>query len=147
MFLLLLCLGTILAPTCQASCQLSCSPPPLFGSVGAAWFHPFSRSTTAPTRSYAAAPAPSPTESGHGTRWLPSAASRLAWPLMPGLEAASPWQTAGFTPRRSCRNQVGLVFRPTGFFTFSSGAATRRSRNCFLPREKVFECPGPAVPS
>ncbi len=29
MFLLLLCLGTILTPTCPASCQPSCSPPPL----------------------------------------------------------------------------------------------------------------------
>ncbi len=28
--------------------QLSCSPPPSSGSVGAAWFHPFSRSTMAP---------------------------------------------------------------------------------------------------
>ncbi len=79
MFLLLLCLGTILAPTCPASYQPSCSPPPSSGSIGAAWFHPFSRSTTAPTQFCAAAPAPSPSESGHGTRWSPSAASRLAW--------------------------------------------------------------------
>jgi hypothetical protein len=50
MFLLLLYLGTILAPICPVSCQLSCSLPPLSGSVGAAWFHPFSRSRTAPTR-------------------------------------------------------------------------------------------------
>jgi hypothetical protein len=56
MFLLLLCLGTILVPSCPASCQPSCSPPPLSGSIEAAWFHPFSRSTTAPTRSCAAAP-------------------------------------------------------------------------------------------
>ncbi len=50
MFLLFLCLGTILAPSCPASCQPSCSLPPLSMSIGAAWFHPFSRSTTAPTR-------------------------------------------------------------------------------------------------
>ncbi len=31
MFLLLLCLGTILAPTCPASCQPSCSTPPRLG--------------------------------------------------------------------------------------------------------------------
>jgi hypothetical protein len=49
MFLLPLCLGTILAPTCPASCQPSCSLPPLSGSSGAAWFHPFSHSTTAST--------------------------------------------------------------------------------------------------
>ncbi len=41
MFLPLLCLGTILAPICPASCQPSCSLPPLSGSVRAAWFHPF----------------------------------------------------------------------------------------------------------
>jgi hypothetical protein len=34
MFLLLLCLGTILAPTCPASCQLSYSLPPRLGPSG-----------------------------------------------------------------------------------------------------------------
>jgi hypothetical protein len=87
MFLPLLCLGTILAPSCRASCQPSCSPPPSSGSVGAAWFHPFIRSTTAPTRSCAAVPAPSPSGSGRGTRWSPSAALRLAWPRTPRLAA------------------------------------------------------------
>jgi hypothetical protein len=87
MFLPLLCLGTILAPSCPASCQLSCSPPPSSGSVGAAWFHPFGRSTTAPTRFCAADPSPSPSESGRGTRWSPSAASRLARPRTPRLAA------------------------------------------------------------
>ncbi len=83
MFLLLLCLGTILAPTCPASCQPICSPPPSSGSVRTAWFHPFSRSMTAPTWSCATAPAPSPSESGRGRRWSLSAASRLArlWTL------------------------------------------------------------------
>ncbi len=56
MFLPLLCRGTILAPTCPVSCQLSCSSPPSSWSVGAAWFHPFSRSMTAPTQSCAAPP-------------------------------------------------------------------------------------------
>jgi hypothetical protein len=87
MFLPLLCLGTILAPTCPASCQPSCSLPPSSGSVGVAWFHPFSRSTTAPTRSCAAATAPSPSELGRGTRWLPSAALRPARPRTPHLAA------------------------------------------------------------
>jgi hypothetical protein len=36
-------------------------------------------------------------------------------------------------PRRSSCLQAGLVFRPAGFFTFSSGAARRRSRNHFSP--------------
>jgi hypothetical protein len=71
MFLLLPCLGTILAPTCPASCQLSCSLPPLSGSVGAAWFHPFSRSTTSPMRSCAAAHDSSPSEPGRGGRRQP----------------------------------------------------------------------------
>jgi hypothetical protein len=87
MFLLLLCLGTVLAPTCPASYQPSCSPPPWSGFVRAAWFHPFSRSTTAPTQFCVAAPAPSPLESGLGARWLSSAASRLARPWMPRLAA------------------------------------------------------------
>jgi hypothetical protein len=50
MFLLFLCPGTILAPSCRASCQASSSPPPSSGSVGAASSHPFSHSTTAPLR-------------------------------------------------------------------------------------------------
>jgi hypothetical protein len=66
MFLLLLCLGTILAPSYPASCQPRCSLPPSSGSVRAASFHLFSRSMTAPTRFCAVAPTPSPSESGHG---------------------------------------------------------------------------------
>jgi hypothetical protein len=87
MFLLLFCLDTILAPSCPARCQPSCSPPPSSGSVGAAWFHPFSRSTMARTQFCAAAPAPSPSESVRWMRWLPSAALRLARLRMPRLAA------------------------------------------------------------
>ncbi len=61
---------------------------------------------------------------------------RHAW------QPASPWQTAGLAPRRPCRNQVGLVFRPTGFSTFPSGAATRRSQNRFPTRRGGFDTPG-----
>ncbi len=60
---------------------------PLVWVVGAAWFHSFSRSMTAPTRSCATAPAPSPSELGCGRRWSPSAALRLARPQMPRLAA------------------------------------------------------------
>jgi hypothetical protein len=49
--------------------------------------HPFSRSTTAPMRSCAGAPAPSPSESGRGTRWSPLAAKRLVRPRTPNLAA------------------------------------------------------------
>jgi hypothetical protein len=65
------------------SCQPSCSPPPSSGSVGAACFHPFSCFMTAPTWSCTAAPAPSPSESCRGRRWLWSAALRLARPQTP----------------------------------------------------------------
>ncbi len=72
--LLLLCLGTILA----SSCQLSSSPPPSSGFVVAAWPHLFTRSMKVHTPFYAVAPAPSPSESRHETRSLPSAALRPA---------------------------------------------------------------------
>jgi hypothetical protein len=61
---------------------------------------------------------------------------RHAW------QPALPRQTAGFAPRRSCRNQAGLIFRPADFFTFLSGAATRRSRNRFPTRRGGFCTPG-----
>jgi hypothetical protein len=77
------------APTCPVSCQPSCSLPPSSGSAGAVWFRPFSRSTMAPMQSFTAAPAPSPSESGRGTRWLPSASVRLARPRTPGPAAPS----------------------------------------------------------
>jgi hypothetical protein len=57
MFLLFLCPGTILAPSCPANCQASSSPPPSSGSFGAASSHHFSRSMTAPTLFCAADPA------------------------------------------------------------------------------------------
>jgi hypothetical protein len=70
----------------------------LSGSVVVAWFHLSSRSTMAPMLCCAMAPAPSPSESGHGM-----------------------WHRRGRPPRRSYRNQAGLVFRPTGLSTFPSG--------------------------
>jgi hypothetical protein len=87
MFLLFLCLGTILAPSCRTSSQATSSPPLSSRSVGAASSHPFSRFTTAPTLSCPADPAPSPSESGLRTRAWPSAASRLARPRTPRLAA------------------------------------------------------------
>jgi hypothetical protein len=87
MFLLFLCPGTILAPSCRTSCQATFFPPPSSGSIGAASFHPFSRSTTAPTPSLATGSAPSPSESGPETRSSPSAASRLVRLRTPRLAA------------------------------------------------------------
>jgi hypothetical protein len=87
MLLLFPCPGTILAPSCQTSCQPTSSPPPSSGSGAAASSHPFTRSTTAPTPSSAAGSAPSPSEWGPGTRSSPSAASRLVRPRTPRLAA------------------------------------------------------------
>jgi hypothetical protein len=87
MFLPLLCLGTIQAPSGPASCQLSVSLPSSSGSVSVASFHPFSRSTTTPTPFCTVAPASSPSESGHGTRSLLSATLRPAQQRTPCLAA------------------------------------------------------------
>jgi hypothetical protein len=57
-------------------------------------------------------------------------------------QPTSPRQTAEFAPRWFCRNQVGLVFRPAGFFTFPSGSAIRWSRNRFLAWRGGFCTPG-----
>jgi hypothetical protein len=150
MFLLLLCLGTILAPTCPASWQPSCSLPPSSGSVRAAWFHPFSRSTMAPTRFCAAAPAPSPSESGLGTRWSLSAALRPAWQGMPRLAArvtpADCRLSSPGTPAATKRVSFSdpLVSSPSS----SSSAPPRDSpETVFLPGKEVFAHPGPAAPS
>jgi hypothetical protein len=143
MFLLLLCLGTILA----LSCQPSCSPPPSSGSVEAAWFHLFSRSTMAPTRFCGVAPTPSPSESGHGTRWLPSAALRLARPRMQRLAArvatADRSRPGGLAATKRVSFSDPLVSSP------SSSLAPPRDGpgTVFLPGEEVFARPGPAAPS
>jgi hypothetical protein len=135
--------GTILAPSCPARCQPSCSLPPSSGSVRAASFHPFSRSMTAPMRFCAVAPAPPPSKLGHGIRWSLSAIFRPTQQQMPRVQPASPRQTAGLMPRQSCRNQAGLVFRPADFFTFFLfGAATKRSRNRLPTRRGGFFMPG-----
>jgi hypothetical protein len=61
---------------------------------------------------------------------------RHAW------QPASPRQAAGFAPRQPCHNRAGLIFRPAGFSTFPSGAATRRSQNRFPTRRGGFCMPG-----
>jgi hypothetical protein len=149
MFLLLLCLGTILALSCPASCQPSCSPLSSPGSVKAAWFHPFSRSMTAPTQFFAAACTPSPSESGRETRWLPSATLRLARPRTPRLAA----HVAAADHR--ARAQAAMP-QPSG-----SRSQTRWSLHLLLfrrrhetvpepfsyPAKRFLHAPGPAVPS
>ncbi len=134
MFRHLLCLGTILALTCWASCQPSCSPPPLSESFKAASFHPFSYSTTAPTQFCTSAPAPSPSESGHETRWSLSAALRPAQQQMP-CQAVAVDATPG-SPR--CRG------RPLGLH--QGGPATTNQVSFSDPLE-VFARPWPVAPS
>jgi hypothetical protein len=141
-FLLFLCPGTILVPSCRTSCQASSSPHSSSGSVGAASSHPFSHSTTAPTPSCAADHAPSPSERVPGQGYRRQQPQGLHGPGHHAWQPVSPWQIAGFAPRRSCSNQAGLISRPAGFFTFSSGASTRRSRNHFPTRQGGFCTPG-----
>ncbi len=143
MFLLFLCLGTILAPSYPASCQPSYSLPPSSGSVVAVSFHLFSRSTTAPVPFCTVAPAPSPSESGQEMRSLLSATSRPAWQQTPRLAACNATADHWVRARRSCRNQAGLIFRRAGIYTFFPGTASKRSGTVFLPGEEVFAHLGP----
>jgi hypothetical protein len=136
MFLPLLFLGTILAPSCPGICQPSCSPPPSSGSVRAAWFQPFSRSTTAPTQSCAAAPAPSPSESGRGTRWLPSAALRLARPRTPRLAAHIAAADRLARAQAVLPQPSGSRFQTRWFLHLL--LLWRRSRNCFPTQRGGF---------
>ncbi len=126
-------LGTTLAPTCPASCQLSCSPPPPLGPSG--WRHSTpSAALRRPLRGSAVRPPlfhhPSRVEGQGGRCQLPyglHGSGHNAW-----QHATPAWQTTRLAPRQSCCNQTGLVFRPAGFFTFLfSGAATKRSWNHF----------------
>jgi hypothetical protein len=145
MFLLFLCPGTILVPSCRTSCQATSSPPPSSGSIGAASSHPFSRSTTAPTPSYAASPTPSPSESGPGTRSSPSAASRPAWPRTPRLAARG--RLPGSHPGGPATTKR-VSFSDPLVSTSSPPAPPRDGPGTvFLPGEKVFAHPGPAAPS
>jgi hypothetical protein len=142
MFLQLLCLGKILAPRCPASCQPSSSPPFSSGSIGAASFHPFSRSTKAPMPFCSVVPAPSPSESGHGTRSSPSAALRPALQRMPRLAAH-----VAVADRR-VRTQVllpqpnGFCFQTCWFLHLFPRPATKWSRNRFPTWQGGFSMPG-----
>ncbi len=108
------------------------------GFIGASSSHPFSRSMTAPTLRTPLLHHPSRVL-GRGYRRQPPQSLHScrchAW------QPASPWQTTSFTPGRSCRNQAGLVFRPTDFYTFPSSAAMRRSRNRFPTQQGGFFMP------
>jgi hypothetical protein len=105
---------------------------PLIWVRWAASSHLFSRCTTAPSQS----------ELGHETRSSRQPPQSLHGSQRQAWQPASPQQTAGVAPRRSCPNQAGLVFRPTGIYTFPSGAASGRSWNRFPTRRGGFYTPG-----
>jgi hypothetical protein len=100
----------------------------------------------APTQSCATAPTPSPSESGCGMRWLPSAALRLAWSRTPRLAAR-----VAAADRRACAEAVlpqpsGSCFQTHWFLRLLLfiGAATQRSRNHFSTQRGGFCTPGTA---
>jgi hypothetical protein len=145
MFLLFICLGKILAPSCTASCQPSFFLLPLSGSVVVPPLQPLYDSPYTILRHCPPLL--------HHPSWVTGRSHRRQ--LHQGLHSSGrkawqpelPQQTAGFALRRPCHNQAGLVFRPAGFYTFFPGTATRWSGTVFLPGEEVFARLGPAVPS
>jgi hypothetical protein len=83
------------------------------------------------------------------------AVSRLKACTTADAVPGSPRPTAGQTPRRICRGprrgrapkrlrrgQAGNVRKPLGLYTFSNGAAAKRSRNCFPTQRGGFCTPG-----
>ncbi len=153
MFLLLLYLASIIQVAfCRRSCQPTYSTPPSSACTEAV----SSPLSCAPTLSCAGAPLlhhPSwvkvlgclhqPPEDLHGF-WC------YAWQSAMPRQTARPQCSgqASLRPPRWSSYQVGLVFRPAGFVTFSLGTARRLSRNRFSPTLwGVFAHPGPAATS
>jgi hypothetical protein len=117
---------------------------PSSGSVGEAWFHPFSHSTTAPMQSCATAPAPSPSESGRGMRWLPSAVLRLARPRTPRLAARVAAADHRARAKAVLPQPSGSCIQTHWFLRLLLfiGAARQRSRNHFPTQRGGFCMPG-----
>jgi hypothetical protein len=144
MFLPLLCLGTILAPTCQQAAL-----GPIVWVRRGGLVPPLQPLYDGPYVVLRRGPTPSPSESGHGTRWSLSAALRLARPRTPRLAArvtaADCWaRTQAVLPQPS-----GLFFSDP--LISSSSLSSALPRNCcgtvFLPGEEVVARPGLAAPS
>jgi hypothetical protein len=142
MFLLFLCLGTILAPSCWMSCQGTFSLSPSSGSIRAASSHPFSCSTTAPTPSCAAGPAPSPYELGPRTRSSASAASRLAWPRTPRLAARLAAADCRVCTQAVLPQPSGSHFQTCWFLHLPLPCRMRWSQNRLPTRRGGFCTPG-----
>jgi hypothetical protein len=148
MFLLFLCLGTILAPSCRTSCHATSSPPPLSGSVGAASSHPFSRSMTAPTPSCAGTPLLHTIRVG----------SRDEVITVSRLKACTAADATPGSPRRHGRPPGSYPGRPTATkrVSFSDPLVSSPSPpappqdvpgTVFLPGEEVFARPRLVAPS
>ncbi len=147
MFLLLLYLGTILALICPASCQPSCSSPPLSGSVGAAWFHP-----PAALRRPLSSPALQP---------LLLNIRVGSWDEVVAVSRLKACTAADATPGSPRRSSRLLGLHPgspatTKRVSFSDPLVSSPSfpapprdspGTVLLPGEEVFACPGPAEPS
>ncbi len=84
---------------------------------------------------------------GSRTRSSPSAASRLARPRSHAWQPALARQTARFAPRRSCRNQEGLISDPLVSSPSPPALPRDGPGTIFLPGEEVFARPGPVAPS
>ncbi len=133
MFLLLLCLSTILAPSCPASCQPSCSPPPQLGLSG--------RPGSTPSAAL---------------QWP------LHGPALLRVSCLKACTAVDTTPGSLHRRGRPPGSRPGGlaatkrvsfsdplFSSPSSSPAPPHDSpgNVFLPSKEVFACPGPAAPS
>jgi hypothetical protein len=144
MFLLLFSLGTILALSCPASCQPSCSLPPLVWVRPGGLVPPLQPLYDGPYAVLRRSPCSFTIRVGSRDKMV--AVSRLkactATVTMPGSPGHCGRQL-GFAPRRSCCNQAGLVLRPAGLLTFFfSGSATRWSWNRFPTWRGGFCVPG-----
>ncbi len=128
MFLLFLCLGKILAPAAQ---RVASRAPFRCPCLGPSWSHPSSRSMTAPTPFCAVAPRSFTIRVGSRDEVI--AVSCLKACTAADAKPGSPCRSSRLLGSRpgGLAATKGLVFRPAAFYTFFSGTATRRYRNCF----------------
>jgi hypothetical protein len=141
MFLPLLCLGTILAPSCPASCQPSCSPPSCQGPSGRPGSTPSAallrgpRSFTIRVRSRDEVVAVSHLKACMAANATPGSPRHGGRPpgSRPGILAATKW--VSFSDP--------LVSSPSS----SPALAHSGPGTIFLPGEEVFARLGPAAPS
>jgi hypothetical protein len=137
MLFLFPCPGTIPAPSCWLSCQTSCYAPPFIWLCRSGVVLPLH--CHCPVAGTPLLHHPSRVAGRDCLRQPPQGlygSGCHTW------KPATLWPTAGQEPRRSCRHQAGLVFKPAGFYSFFSGADSRRSRNRFPTWGGDFCMPG-----